>query len=193
MLCVLIQPFWVSRLIVPIFQTRKKQGSERIRNWPNNTQLIGATGGFKFPFPNSQYKGFSSGSWLPFLTLKNPRSIQGNETNRRTVHTVQKIGLHQTVRYKDYWAWKLLFHNSRQRNVISDNDISLLIINLAKKMFFMIILSAGTFVGKLCSEMLDEVHFWKVIGQYGSQAIEKFIPFWSLILENFPKNGIIIL
>lgn len=41
----------------------------------------------------------------------------------------------------------------------SDNDISLLIINLAKKMFLIIILSAGNFVGKVCSEMLDEVPF----------------------------------
>lgn len=55
-------------------------------------------------------------------------------------------------------------------------------------MFLMIILSAGTFVGKLCSEMRDQVHFWKVIGQYGLQAIEKFIPFLVINSRKFSQE-----
>jgi len=82
MLYTYIQLTFLSRQVdCTYFPDQKNQGSGRIRNWPNIAQLIDATDDFKFPFPISKYSGFSGGSWLPFLTLKNLRSIQGNETN----------------------------------------------------------------------------------------------------------------
>lgn len=62
------------------------------------TQFIGSTDGFEFPFPNSKLSGFSSGSWLPFLTLKNLDPTREMNLTQRTVHAAQKIGSHQTVR-----------------------------------------------------------------------------------------------